>query len=79
MTNRGAERVNLVVVFPKKIGSRHKTLYSFKREPDRRPGALYVWDLDLAPGKGEHISFHLDTEYPRFGDYNAYEAARHAL
>jgi hypothetical protein len=79
VANRGSERIRLDVVMTKKLGSQHKTLYRFKREPDRRPGTFYIWELDLTPGKGSQIDFSLDSEYPRFSGYEGYEKASYEM
>ncbi|HUU03766.1 MAG TPA: hypothetical protein VM425_20190 [Myxococcota bacterium] len=79
VVNRGPERVRLETVMPKMFGSKHKTLYRFKQEPDRRPGELFIWDLDLKKGQTEVISFSFDSEYPRFSAYQTFEKARYEM
>jgi hypothetical protein len=79
VTNRGEERVRLEVIMPKRLGSRHKTLYKFRREPDRRPGELFLWELDLKPGQTKTIAFRFDSEHARFQGYQTYEKARYEM
>ncbi|MBN2496227.1 MAG: hypothetical protein JXR96_16660 [Deltaproteobacteria bacterium] len=77
--NRELSRARVEVIMPKKVGHRHKTLYSFKRKPDRRPGAYYIWELDLAKGEKKTISFHFDSEHSRFSGYESYEKASYSF
>jgi hypothetical protein len=79
VTNRGQAPVLLEAVMPKKIGSRHKTLYHFRRKPDRRPGAVFIWDLRLAKDQTRKVAFHFDSEHPRFAEYQVYEKAAYEL
>ena len=79
VTNRGTERIQLEVIMNKKLGHSHKTLYKFKQEPDRRPGALFIWDLNLTQGKTGVIAFRIDSEYARFSGYETYEKARYEM
>jgi len=79
VTNRGDRRIRLEVVMPKKFGSRHKTIYRFKRKPDRKPGETFIWDLDLKKDQTNVIAFSFDSEYARFPGYETYEKARYEM
>ena len=79
VTNRGDRRIRLEVVMPKKFGSRHKTIYRFKRKPDRKPGEMFIWELDLKKDQTNVIAFSFDSEYARFPGYETYEKARYEM
>jgi hypothetical protein len=79
VTNHGNERVRLEVAMPKKFGSEHKTIYRFKQKPDRRPGELFIWELDLKKDQTDVIAFSFDSEYARFPGYQTYEKARYEM
>jgi hypothetical protein len=79
VTNHGNRRVRLEVVMPKKFGSQHKTIYRFKRKPDRKPGEMFIWELDLKKDQTNVIAFSFDSEYARFSGYETYEKARYEM
>ncbi|MBW1872570.1 MAG: hypothetical protein JRJ19_10920 [Deltaproteobacteria bacterium] len=79
VTNHGNQRIRLEVVMPKKFGSRHKTIYRFKRKPDRRPGEMFIWELDLKKDQTNVIAFSFDSEHARFPGYQTYEKARYEM
>jgi hypothetical protein len=79
VTNHGNQRIRLEVVMPKKFGSRHKTIYRFKRKPDRKPGEMFIWELDLKKDQTNVIAFSFDSEYARFPGYETYEKARYEM
>jgi hypothetical protein len=79
VTNHGNQRIRLEVVMPKKFGSQHKTIYRFKRKPDRRPGEMFIWELDLKKDQTNVIAFSFDSEYARFPGYKTYEKARYEM
>ncbi len=79
VNNRGHRTVRLEVAMPKKFGSQHKTIYRFGRQPDRRPGELFIWELELKKGQAEVIALSFDSEFPQFPGYEAYEKARYEM
>ena len=79
VTNHGDRRIRLEVVMPKKFGAQHKTIYRFKRKPDRKPGETFIWELDLKKDQTNVIAFSFDSEYARFAGYETYEKARYEM
>lgn len=77
--NTTREPVVVEVLFTKKLGSRHRTEYHFRKEPDKRPGTLFIWVLNLAPGGAETIEFDFDSDQARYSEYELYERARYSL
>ncbi|MBW1873128.1 MAG: DUF4139 domain-containing protein, partial [Deltaproteobacteria bacterium] len=72
VTNNSDEDVAVEVIMQKRMGSRHKTIYKFKKEPNRRPGQLMIWELAMKKGQREVIAFSFDSEYQSFSGYQSY-------
>jgi hypothetical protein len=77
INNNSNEDVSVEVIMQKRIGSQHKTIYNFKKNPSRRPGQLIIWELSMKNGQKEVIAFDFDSEYQSFSGYQSYEKARY--
>ena len=71
-TGRG---VVVEALFGKKLGRHHRTEYRFKREPDRRPGDLLLWELKLGKDEAQTIEFAFDSDQAKYHEYEHYESA----
>ena len=76
LRNDTAEEIMVEVLFDKMPSDRrNRTIYNFTREPDRRPGEIFIWELSVAGGAEGVIPFSFDSDRPRYSEYSHYEDA----
>lgn len=76
LKNETGREALVELVFGKKESARRKaTEYFFTREPDRRPGEIFIWDMRLHGSGEEALAFSFESARARYEEYRIYESA----
>jgi hypothetical protein len=74
ITNKSNQEKKLRLVSLRVMGTDHKSVYHFKKQPDATPENTLIWMLTLKPGSTETLEYDYDADIKDVPGENGFEA-----
>ncbi|HMV79165.1 MAG TPA: hypothetical protein PKA14_14625 [Leptospiraceae bacterium] len=74
ITNKSNQEKKLRLVSSRVMGTDHRSVYHFKRQPDATPENTLIWILSLKPGVTETLEYDYDADIKDVPGENGFEA-----